>query len=101
MSDRYEMYTTPRAHPGASSPVDLPVRRLVRRFLLPLVLEAPPFAANRQRRLTQRLDQLGAQTDAHAHEIDETDPAAARPAVQLVFDELRHPAADHPAARVN
>src|SRR5213594_1098318 len=91
---------SPRAHPGASLPVDFPVGRLVRRFLLPFVLEAPPFAANRRRGLPQRLDQLGTQTDARAHEIDEADPAAARPAVQFGLDELDHPAADHPVAGV-
>src|SRR6267378_1747880 len=91
---------SPRAHPGASSPVNFPVRRLVRRFLLPFVLEAPPFAANRRRRLPQRLDQLGAETHARAQEIDEADPATARPAVQLALDELDHPLADYPVAGV-
>src|SRR5947207_15485094 len=51
---------SPRAHPGTSLPVDFPVGRLVRRFLLALILEPAPFAPDFERGLAHRLDQVRA-----------------------------------------
>src|SRR5213592_2215568 len=88
---------SPRAHPGATSEVFVPVLFFFR-FLVTLVVEAAVFAADVRGRLPQRPDQLRAQTHASARNVNELDPPPPRPAIQLPLDERRHLAADHPAA---